>query len=69
MDETLNVLHHMQDLRKIWKNQDFRYTKDQEVQYEMLLQARRERVASFYENDRVFKGSRIVKEKEAEQEE
>lgn len=69
MEETLNVLHHLQDLRKIWKDQDFRYTKEQKEQYEMLLQARRERVSSFYENDRVFKGPRIVKEKEVDQEE
>ena len=33
----------------------------------MLMQARRERVSFFYEADRVFKGPRIVKEKEEQQ--
>ena len=51
--DTVNVLSHLQELRKTWKIQDFRYTKDQQEQYDMLLQARRERVKYFYENDLV----------------
>jgi hypothetical protein len=35
----------------------------------MLLQARRERVAWFYETDRVQKGPKVIKKVEEEQEE
>ena len=67
---TVNVLPHLNELREIWKQQDFRFNKDQQDQYDMLMQARRERVAWFYENDRVQKGPKIsVKKVEEEQEE
>ena len=56
---TVNVLSHLEDLRKTWKLQDFKYTKDQQEQYDMLVQARRERVSFFYETDRVQKGPKI----------
>jgi hypothetical protein len=61
---TVNVLPHLQDLRKTWKLQDFKYTKDQQEQYDMLVQARRERVAFFYETDRVQKGPKVAKKVE-----
>ena len=67
--ETVNVLPHLNELKETWRRQDFCFTKDQQLQYDMLLQARRERVSFFYEADRVFKGPRIVKEKVEEQEE
>ena len=67
--ETVNVLPHLQELREAWKLQDFRFTKEQQEQYDMLLQARRERVSWFYETKRVASpGERIVKE-ETEKEE
>ncbi len=67
---TVNVLPHLEDLRKTWRLQDFKYTKDQQEQYDMLVQARRERVAFFYETDRVQKGPKIsVKKVEEVQEE
>ena len=67
---TVNVLPHLEDLRKTWKLQDFKYTKEQQEQYDMLVQARRERVAFFYETDRVQKGPKIsVKKVEEVQEE
>ena len=53
---TVNVLPHLNDLKKVWRDQDFRFTKDQQEQYDMLMQVRRERVAWFYETDRVQKG-------------
>ena len=65
---TVNVLSHLEDLRKTWRLQDFKYTKDQQEQYDMLMQARRERVAFFYETDRVHKGPKVVKKVEPVQE-
>ena len=65
---TVNVLPHLEDLRKTWREQDFRFTKDQQEQYDMLMQARRERVAFFYESNRVQVGPKVTKEKEKEEE-
>jgi hypothetical protein len=60
----------LNDLKKVWRSQNFSFTKDQQEQYDMLLQARRERVAFFYETDRVQKGPKVIKkvEEESEQE-
>jgi hypothetical protein len=67
--ETVNVLSHLNELRDTWRSQNFTYTKDQQTQYDMLMQARRERVAFFYETDRVQKGPKIsVKKVEEVQE-
>ena len=57
--DTVNVLPHLQELRDTWRSQNFTFTKDQQQKYDMLLQARRERVAFFYETDRVQKGPKI----------
>jgi len=65
---TVNVLPHLQELRVKWRQQDFRFTKDQQEQYDMLLQARRERVRWFYETDRVQVGPKVIKKVEEEQE-
>jgi len=65
---TVNVLPHLQDLRKVWKEQDYRFTKSQQEEYDMLMQARRERVAWFYETNRVQVGPKIVKKEEDNQE-
>ena len=65
---TLNVLPHLQELRVKWRQQDFRFTKDQQEQYDMLMQARRERVAFFYESNRVQVGPKVIKKAEAPQE-
>jgi len=61
---TVNVLPHLEDLRRTWRQQDFKYTKDQQEQFDMLVQARRERVAFFYETDRVQKGPKVTKKVE-----
>ena len=67
--DTVNVLPHLKELRDTWRVQNFTYTKDQQSQYDMLMQARRERVSFFYETDRVQKGPKIsVKKVEEVQE-
>ena len=43
-----DILRQMQELRKLWRQQDFRYTREQKEHYEMLLQLRRARVAQLY---------------------
>ena len=66
---TVNVLSHLNELRDTWRSQNFTYTKDQQTQYDMLMQARRERVAFFYETKRVQVGPKISVKKEEVQEE
>tara|TARA_R100000005_G_scaffold82200_1_gene49814 strand:+ start:204 stop:431 length:228 start_codon:yes stop_codon:yes gene_type:complete len=65
---TVNVLPHLDDLRKTWRQQNFFFTKDQQDQYDMLMQARRERVAWFYETNRVQIGPKVTKKEETVQE-
>ena len=65
---TVNVLPHLDDLRKTWRQQNFTFTKDQQEQYDMLMQGRRERVAWFYETNRVQIGPKVTKKEEDTQE-
>ena len=65
---TVNVLPHLEDLRKVWKQQDFRFTKEQQEEYDILLQARKERVKFFYESNRVQVGPKVTKKVEETQE-
>ena len=45
------------ELKKTWSKQAFVFTNEQKARYSELLELRRERVKSFYENDKVFKGA------------
>ena len=65
---TVNVLPHLEELRKTWRQQNFSFTKDQQEQYDMLMKARRERVKFFYESNRVQVGPKVIKKTEAPQE-
>jgi len=56
MTETVNVLAHINELKDTWRKQNFKFTKDQQLQMNMLMQARRERVEYFYEEQRVWSG-------------
>ena len=58
----------MKTFARTWRQQDFRFTKDQQEQYDMLMQARRERVAFFYESNRVQVGPKVIKKAEPPQE-
>ena len=66
---TVNVLPYLQDLKKKWRDQDFRFSKEQQEEYDMLMQARRERVAWFYETNRVQVGPKVTKKEEVQEEE
>jgi|TARA_B100000035_G_scaffold163786_1_gene139534 hypothetical protein len=65
---TVNVLPHLQELRVKWRDQDFRFTKEQQEEYDMLLTARKERVKFFYESKRVQVGPKVTKKVEEVQE-
>ena len=64
--ETVNVLPHLQELREAWKRQDFRFTREQQEQYDMLREARKERVKWFYETERVAAPGERLRGKEEE---
>jgi hypothetical protein len=56
MTETVNVLPHLNELKDAWRRQDFKFTKSQQEEYDMLIVARRERVKYFCDNGLVSKG-------------
>jgi hypothetical protein len=60
---TSNILHHLRDLQIKWRQQDMTFSKQQREEYDILLQARRERVRGFYAEGRVFKGSKAAADK------
>lgn len=66
---TSNILHHLRELQTTWRQQDFIFTKQQNESYQILLQARRERVLGFYADGRVFKGSKAAADKIRDEEE
>ena len=51
------VLKELKELREEWKRQNLKYTPEQQVKYDRLMQLRRERVKYFYANDLVSKGT------------
>ena len=66
--DTVNVLHHLDDMKEIFKKQDFHFTKDQQEKYDLLLQTRRERVKFFYDTNRIQRGPKVTKEEEKQEE-
>jgi hypothetical protein len=67
MSDTVNVLPHINELKLAWRRQDFKFTAQQQEEYDLLLQARRERVAEFYATGRVQIGPK-KKAEEAQEE-
>ena len=51
------VLKRLNELRKVYQEQTFKFTEQQQKEYDNLKQLRRERVKYFYDNDLVSKGS------------
>jgi len=51
------VLKQLKELNEEWRKQNFKYTPEQQKDYDKLIKLRRERVKYFYDNDLVFKGT------------
>ena len=51
------VLKRLNELRKVYQEQTFKFTSEQQKEYDNLKQLRRQRVKYFYDNDLVWKGS------------
>ena len=50
------VLKRMKELKEEWSKQSFRFSKEQQAEYDRLLQLRRERVKYMHDNGLVWKG-------------
>ena len=51
------VLKRLNELRKVYQEQTFKFTSEQQKEYDNLKEVCRERVKYFYDNDLVWKGS------------
>ena len=51
------VSKRLNELRLSYREQVFKFTSEQQKEYDNLKKVRRERVKYFYDNDLVFKGS------------
>ena len=50
------VLKRMKELKEEWSKQNFRFSKEQQAEYDRLLQLRLERVKYMHDNGLVWKG-------------
>ena len=50
------VLKRMKELKEEWSKQSFRFSKEQQAEYDRLLKLRRERVKYMQDNGLVWKG-------------
>ena len=50
------VLNQLNALREEYRRQSFTYTQEQQKEYDRLMKLRRERVKSFFADDKVSKG-------------
>ena len=51
------VLKRLKELKEDYTRQCFKYTPEQQKEYDRLIKLRRERVKYFYDNDLVSKGT------------
>ena len=57
------VLKEMKALREEWRKQGFKYTNEQQVAYNKLLELRRARVKEMQDNGQVYKGKASAENK------
>jgi len=58
-----NVLPYIRELKETFRRQDFKFTKQQQEEYDLLIATRRERVKWFYETGQVCKISKSAQDK------
>ena len=52
------VLKELKELKEEYRRQNLKYTPEQQVKYDRLMELRRKRVKYFYDNDLVFKAEK-----------
>ena len=50
------VLKQLKELKETWSKQNFRFSREQQAEYDKLLALRRERVKYMHDNGLVWKG-------------
>jgi len=55
-----SVLIRLNELKKIYREQDFRFTKEQQEAYNVLLKRRHEDISGFYRDGKVWIGSSLA---------
>ena len=56
MSDSPTVLQRLNELRLLWREQNFVFTKEQQQAYDVLLARRRERVSELIKEGRVWSG-------------
>ena len=64
MNNSSTVLTELTQMKKVYKDQNFTFTKDQQSKYDELLELRRAFVTYWKENGMVWVGPRVEKKKE-----
>jgi|TARA_R100000951_G_scaffold115191_2_gene122501 hypothetical protein len=56
MNNSSTIIRELQELRKVWRTQNFSYTKEQQSRYTELTELRRAFITHWEENGLVWKG-------------
>ena len=64
MSNSSTVLTELTQMKKVFKDQNFTFTKEQQSKYDELLELRRAFVTYWKENGMVWVGPRVEKKKE-----
>tara|TARA_B100001057_G_C22781596_1_gene923867 strand:- start:1335 stop:1553 length:219 start_codon:yes stop_codon:yes gene_type:complete len=56
MNNSSTILRELQELRKVWRDNNFNWTKEQQARYNELTDLRRAFIAHWEENGLVWKG-------------
>ena len=56
MNNSSTIIRELQELRKVWRTQNFSYTKEQQSRYDELTELRRAFITHWEENGLVWKG-------------
>ena len=62
-EQRCSTLIELAELRKTYRKQDFKYTRDQRQRYDLLTELRRSHVAEYYEDGRVWIGPSLAGKK------
>tara|TARA_Y100001937_G_scaffold126274_1_gene195154 strand:- start:312 stop:527 length:216 start_codon:yes stop_codon:yes gene_type:complete len=68
MNNSSQITKELQELKKVWRTQNFNYTKEQSDRYTELMELRRAFIAYWKENDMVWVGPSMAGKNRNEEE-
>jgi len=68
MNNSSTIIKEIQELKKLWRTQNFNYTKEQSDRYTELMELRKAFIAKWKEDGRVWVGPSNVGKKNTEEE-